>query len=243
MNLAARLTALKEQREGLSLSEQAKLVCKAAKEFEKSGEYEAAYEAVSDFWPDRTHEPVLDGLDDVNKAEVLLRVGSLAGWIGSTEQTPGSHEKAKDFITRSIELFEQLELSDNVAEGRGELALCYWREGSFDEARVNLNVALQNASNENNELRATLLIRAGIIEERTQRLQEALHYYYQAAPLLEESDDHALKGSFHSEFALLFTRLGTEESRRDYLDKALIEATAASFHFRTGRKHALSRAR
>src|SRR5262249_52242026 len=64
-----------------------------------------------------------------------------------------------------------------------------------------------------------------------QRLQEALRYYYQAAPLLEGSEDHALMGAFHNEFALLFTRLGTEESSRDYLDKALIEAAAASFHF------------
>src|SRR5207244_1963912 len=56
-------------------------------------------------------------------------------------------------------------------------------------------------------------------------------YYYKAAPLLEPSDDHALRGALHSEFASLFIRLGREENRRDYLDKALIEATAASFHF------------
>jgi len=75
-----------------------------------------------------------------------------------------------------------------------------------------------NASNHNFGL-----IGAGIIEERRQRLQEALRYYYEAVPLLDQSEDHALKGAFHNEFALLFTRLGTEENRRDYLDKALID--------------------
>jgi len=231
MNLEAQLTALREQQQTLPRNEQAKLACDLAKRFEKASEYEAACEAVVEFWPDRDREPRLDGLNELTSAEVLLRVGNLAGWLGSTDQTTGSQERAKDFITRSIATFEELQLDEKVAEARGDLALCYWREGSFDEARVQLRTALHLAPEGNDELHAVLLIRAGIIEERRQRLQEALRYYYQAAPLLDRSEDHALKGAFHNEFALLFTRLGTEENRRDYLDKALIEAAAASFHF------------
>ena len=57
-----------------------------------------------------------------------------------------------------------------------------------------------------------------------------------------QSDDDALKGAFHNEFALLFTRLGTEGGGKDYLDRALIEATAASFHFeRAGNRRFLAR--
>jgi len=231
MNLEAQLTALKRQQEALPVNEQAKPACELAKEFEKAGEYEAAYEALAGFWPDRDSEPKLDELDELTSAEVLLRIGNLAGWLGSTDQATGSQEKAKDFITQSIATFEEFQLNERIAEARGDLALCYWREGSFDEARVQLRTALDLVSEEDYDLRAVLLIRTGIIEERRQRLQEALGYYYQAAPLLDRSEDHALKGAFHNEFALLFTRLGTEENRRDYLDKALIEAAAASFHF------------
>jgi len=242
MNLEAQLTALREQQQTLPRGEQAKLACDLAKQFEKASEYEAACEALSEFWPDRNREPCLDGLDEIAAADVLLRVGSLAGWVGSTDQTTGSQERAKDFITRSVATFEKLGLDEKTAEARGDLALCYWREGSFDEARVQLHAALRLAPDENNELQAVLLIRAGIVEERKQRLQEALRYYYQAAPLLDRSEDHALKGAFHNEFALLFTRLGTEENRRDYLDKALIEAAAASFHFeQAGNTHFLAR--
>ena len=43
--------------------------------------------------------------------------------------------------------------------------------------------------------------------------------------------DHALKGSFHIEFGLVFRRLAAPENREDYLDRALIEYAAASFHF------------
>ncbi|MDX6498097.1 MAG: hypothetical protein QOG23_1357 [Blastocatellia bacterium] len=231
MNLASQLTRLKNQNPNLPLAERAELSCRIAKHLEKAGEYEAVYEALSEFWPDRNDSPKLDGLDELTKAEVLLRAGALAGWQGSADQTTGSQETAKNLITKSVEIFEGLGQSEKAAEARGDLALCYWREGSYDEARIHLANALSRLGNNDSELKAVLLIRSGIIEERAQRLQEALRFYYDAAPLLEQSEDHALKGAFHNEFALLFTRLGTEENRKDYLDRALIEAAAASFHF------------
>jgi hypothetical protein len=78
---------------------------------------------------------------------VLLRVGSLAGWEGSTDQTHGSQEFAKDLITESIEIFEDLGNITRAAEARGDLALCYWREGAFDEARIHIATALNSLDN------------------------------------------------------------------------------------------------
>src|SRR5437879_324698 len=52
-----------------------------------------------------------------------------------------------------------------------------------------------------------------------------------AAPLLDQSEDHALKGQFHNGYGLVFRRLAAPENREDYLDRALMEYTAASFHF------------
>ena len=49
--------------------------------------------------------------------------------------------------------------------------------------------------------------------------------------MLETSEDHALKGAFHNEFGLVFKHLAVPENREDYLDRALMEYTAASFHF------------
>src|SRR5207249_133928 len=106
-----------------------------AKQFEKIGEYEKAYDALVEFWPDRTQPPKLEGLDESARAEILLRTGALAGWLGAANQIEGGQEKAKDLITQSIDLFEKLERIHRVAEAGGELALAYWREGSYDEAR------------------------------------------------------------------------------------------------------------
>src|ERR1700694_1275728 len=114
MNLTAQLTALCEQGRGLNLVERVNLCCRIAKQLEKAGEYEAACEALSEFWPERKGLPKLDDLDEPAKAEILLRVGALAGLLGSADQTEGSQETAKDLITRSVEIFEQLGQAEKV---------------------------------------------------------------------------------------------------------------------------------
>jgi hypothetical protein len=98
MNLQSQLTALQEQIRGLTAVEGAKLCCGLAKQLEKAGEYDLACEAMSEFWPNREGPPKLDELDAQTKGEVLLRVGALAGWTGSADQTEGSQETAKDLI-------------------------------------------------------------------------------------------------------------------------------------------------
>ena len=231
MKLSTQLTALREETRGLPRAERARRCCGLAKQLEKVGEYETACETLNEFWPERDGPPNINDLDEATKAVVFLRVGALAGWLGSTDQAPGSQETAKDLITKSIGIFERLGESRDAAEAHGDLALCYWREGSYDEARIHLGNALGLLGGEDSDLKAALLIRAGIIEERTQRLQEALRLYNQAAPLVERSEDHALKGSFHIEYGLVFRRLAAPENREDYLDRALMEYTAASFHF------------
>jgi tetratricopeptide (TPR) repeat protein len=231
MNLTAQLTTLRKQTEGLSRGERAKLCCDVAKQLEKAGELDAAAEALEEFWPDRNEAPIVDDLDGETKANVMLRVGALIGFLGSAGQTPGSQERAKDLITRSVEMFEGLGNNVRTAEARGDLALCYWREGAFDEARINLADALSRLGDANADLKAVLLIRAGVIEERTRRLQSALNFYNEAQPLVDNSVDHVLKGSFHFEYGLVLRRLAAPENREDYLDRALIEYAAASFHY------------
>jgi CheY-like chemotaxis protein/tetratricopeptide (TPR) repeat protein len=231
MNLQSQLTALQEQTRGLVTVERAQLCCGLAKQFEKAGEYESACEALAEFWPKREGAPKLDQLDEQTKAEVLLRVGALAGWLGSADQAENSQETAKNLITLSIEIFEGLGRSEKAAEARGDLALCYWREGAFDEARIHLDRALELLKNDNGDLMACVLIRAGMVEATAGRLNEALRFYDSAAAVLDASTDHALKGAFHNQLALLYKNLGMAEPKDDYKDRALIEYAAASFHF------------
>src|SRR2546425_9851101 len=85
MTLTSELTALRNQSRDLPIDERAELSCDAAKRFEKIGEYDAAYEALNEFWPDRNQSPKVEGLTESTRAEVLLRTGALAGWLGAAD--------------------------------------------------------------------------------------------------------------------------------------------------------------
>ncbi|MCA1577054.1 MAG: response regulator [Acidobacteria bacterium] len=217
--------------ENLSISQRAQARCQLAIQFETEGDYEAARQAMAELWQRVGERPLLDRLDEETRGAVLLRAGVLTGWLGSARQISGAQEIAKDLITESIEIFEALQQSSRVAEGQIELACCYWREGKFDEGRILLNEALRRLSENDIQLRAKALIRSAIIEAECKRYGDALKIHTEAAPLFQQLENHCLIGSFHNEYAIVLRNLGTAEKRQDYLDLALIEYAAASYHF------------
>jgi tetratricopeptide (TPR) repeat protein len=231
MDLASQLVVLKERERDLLLAERAKLSCQLAKRLEKAGEYEQAREALDEFWPGDGDTPNLNRLDTKTRAQILLRIGSLTGWLGSANQTGGSQEYAKDLISKSLRLFKDLSEAGGIAEALSDLAICYWREGAFDEARITLENALTNVPVKNVELKAVILVRSGLIEIAAHRFSDALRTFNECAALVENTSDDAIKGSFHNLFAVLLRRMARVENRDDYLDRALIEYAAAAFHF------------
>lgn len=215
----------------LSIDERALLRCRVAKEFEEVGNFDAAREALGELWLNIAEQPRVENLNHRSAAEVLLRVGTLAGWIGSTHQIEGSQEIAKDLITRSIEIFRSLGDLKKIAEAQMEMAYCYWREGAIDEALVTVNEALRNLDDADGDLKGVALLRKAAFEKIQNRVNEAFHTLENAAPLFEASNNDTLKGRFHNERANVLRRLGEIENRNDYLDRAVIEYTAASVHF------------
>lgn len=215
----------------ISCNERAWLRCELAKQLEEAGHYEAAHEAMGEFWERVGERPNIEGLDRHTAAEVFLRVGVLFGWIGSTRQMEDAQEKAKDLITESIHIFEELEESEKVAEALTDLGYCYWREGAFDEARASLRSALSRVPGGDTYRRAVALLRSAMVERSTTRFSDALRIHQENAPLVEESGSHALKGKYHNELALVLRNLSAVERREDYLDRALVEYAAASYHF------------
>ena len=215
----------------LTPSERARLRIHLSKELEESGKYEEAREALRELWPHVSERPALNGLDAATRAEVLRRVGVLMSCIGSAKQIEGAQEGAKNFIGEAIGIFESLGEPEKVAEAQTDLAVCYWREGAVDEARVILQEVLSHLSNAESNVRALALLRSSIIERSAGRLSEALRIHTEAAPMLERIGNHALKGKFHVGLAETLRKLSEIERREDYVDRALIEYAAASYHF------------
>jgi len=215
----------------LSRSERAMLCCQRARQLERAGEYEIGCEALREFWPDTRGPLALEDLELPARAELLLRAGALTGWQGSASQVGNAQERAKDLISRSIEIFDRLGETSRVAGARSDLALCYWRQGAFDEARLILKDALDRLSQNDQEINLIALIRLGMLEKTAGRYGDSLRAYAEAAPLIEVIDNDAIKGSFHNELGSLFARLGAAEESEARIDQALLEYAAASYHF------------
>lgn len=206
-------------------------LCELAKNLEEAGEFESASETLRPFWQGLLHRPETTGLPDEEKAELLLRAGTLTGWLGSTRQIAGAQETAKDLISESAALFEGIKKSEKIAEARVDLAICYWREGALDEARVTLRLVLEGLGDVQSEQKLRALLNSAIVEKAATRDHEALRMYKNAAPQFEISTNHALKGKFHSNYGILLKNLGLSENREEYIDTALVEFAAASFHY------------
>ena len=201
-----------------------------AKELEDAGDYEGARRALAPFWSQIGTRPQVDGLPPTDQAEVLLRAGTLSGWIGSAQQIPGAQQIAKDLISESIRLFEEQAAADRASNAQIDLAICYWREGALDEARVILQEVLKRAT-ANLQLRARALLNCSVIEVSASRYQEAYQCLQEAAPLYEQIENHSAQGRFHVQRALVLRYLGTTEGKIEYTDQALIDYAVASSHY------------
>jgi CheY-like chemotaxis protein len=219
----------------LTPDERARLRCQLSKELEDIGNYEAARDAMGNLWRGIGHGVMLEGLDKATGAEVLLRAGVLTGWLGCAKRIEGTLDVAKDLISESLAIFETLGDKLKIAEARMELGHCYWREGAFDEARDLLREALTRLPDDAVDLKAVTLSRLATVERVSNRLNDSLRLLTEAAPLFESSSKHTIKGRFHNEYGTVLKNLGRDERRNDYLDRALIEYTASSYHFEQAR--------
>lgn len=206
-------------------------LCELAKRLEEAGEFDQAVETLRPYWTKLGERPQTENLAPEAKAELLLRAGTLTGWLGSAKQVAGAQELAKDLISESASIFSSLNMVEKAAEARVDLAICYWREGGLDEARITLKLVLDNLGESNSEQRLRALLNSAIVEKVATREIEALRIYKEAEPLFAQSNNHALKGKFHNSHATLLRSLGTAENRSDYIDAALMEYAAASYHF------------
>jgi len=173
MNLAQDLLRQIDQ-PNLSPSERAHLRCLLAKQLEEAGNYEAAREAMGELWRGVGERPELEGLDEFVTAEVILRIGALTADIGSCRQVEGAQETAKNLISEALLLFEKLEKQEEVAEAQIEIAVCYWREGAFDEARVMLEEASTKLRDCQSDLKSVAMLRSVLVETSAQRFHDAL---------------------------------------------------------------------
>ncbi len=233
MNLAdERLKGL--DKPSLTPAERVLARCQVAADFIQTGQHQLAREALGELWRGAGERPNLEGLDERTAAEVLLHVGALSSWTGATEQIPGAQEAAKDLISESVRLYENVGDEARAALARSDLALCYWREGAYDEARIMLERAAARAGDDA-DVKLKIVLRLVIVESCEGKHTDVLRLLMDSSALSDKSTNHVLKAVFHNELAIVLQAQGEAEKRGDYFDRAIIEYTAAIYHFEQAR--------
>jgi tetratricopeptide (TPR) repeat protein len=226
------LTSLLRELENSSLSvnDRVEKCCEVGKALEYRGEYEEARKVLSAYWPRIGEAPKIAGLEPTTAAELLLRAGVITGLLGAYRQIPGAQETAKDLITQSLSIFQSRQNGRKIAETLTELALCYWRTDQLEEARDCLKQALSFLTIDN-ELRATALLRVAVVEHAAARDDKAFKILTKHSPLFLKLNNHTLRGFYHISLGDRLVNLAESRTHSDYIDRALIEYAAASYHF------------
>jgi tetratricopeptide (TPR) repeat protein len=200
-------------------------ICSKTSELIYAGQYEAAKSELGGLWAGIGERPPLTFKPELN-AEILLQCGTLSGWLGSAEQLD-VQEKAKDLLTEALRIFQTFKLKAKASEAQYELGMCYWRLGAYEEARVVLTEALSGL--EGVELKTKILIRRTLVEIWVGNYYEALETLREAQEFFDSCSD-AVKGRWHGQMALILRRLGNQENRASYFDRAIVEYTASVFY-------------
>jgi tetratricopeptide (TPR) repeat protein len=215
----------------LPANERALFRCSRALELKDRGEYDAAQEIMRPLWKRIGERPNIHGLHPSVAAEVLFCVGVLTGWIGSRNEIKEADEAARDLLTESITAYESLGDLKKVAEVRSELALCYWRAGALDEARVMFTESLEKLTAPGNT-RANALLGLSVVEWSASRFKEALRILTDNAPLFEKIPNHTTKGTYHNQVAMILRSLASEGEKADYFQRAIKEYERADQEFK-----------
>jgi tetratricopeptide (TPR) repeat protein len=214
----------------LTGNERILLRCRVAADLIHKGQYEAAQEALGELWLGVGQRPPVSKLLPAVEAEVLLRCGTLTGWLGSVRNISGAQEQAKDMLSEAERKFRSQGMPAKVSEAQYELGICYWRLGAFDESRLVMREALNPLADADVELKAKILIRRTLVEISENKYYDALNILKEAEPVFESAND-ALKGRWHGQKGLVLRRLAAAEGQPDYYDRAIIEYTAAIYHY------------
>lgn len=205
-------------------------MCDLAKKLEDSGEYSSAAGAMGNWWRGVGVRPDVDVLAVIHRASVLARVGAISGWLGSMQQVSGSQDQAKDLIGEAATLFESIGEQTQWAESRSDLAVCYWREGSFDEARVILKNVLESVYGLSAELTGKILLRSVNVEISTRNYDRAMELISRATHVAS-GGSALLRGKLYFHRALIQRKDGEERNRPDLLTASIADYKNAATHY------------
>ncbi len=197
-------------------------------ELEKMGKYDEIFAEVESIWTDRTKLPDVENLEPHLAAEVILRCGSLIGFLGQYKQLPNAQEKSKNLLIEARNRFLDLYNVEKIAECENYMALAYWRSGELNEADDWIKEAFSHKIIHSSSTRLHTFIIESMIYLSAKKYPKVLERLETLELMFLKFADNSLKGSFYNNLGVAYECLGEISSALTKLEKG------KHFHFESG---------
>ncbi|MCW5961842.1 MAG: tetratricopeptide repeat protein [Pyrinomonadaceae bacterium] len=197
-----------------------KLLVNSLFHLERAGKYQKAFDEVSQFWTDTSKSPELDSLEPADEAELLLRCGALAGFLGYNNELKNAQDKSRNLLTKARDKFINLEKTDKIAECENYMALAYWRTGELEEAEAWIAEALGRDVAPHSYVRAQTYIVESKVVFAKGNFEALSEKFRRIEPLIIRLGDDGILGDFYNHFGLAAKNLGDKVLARVYLELA-----------------------
>ena len=223
---------------GLTPTERAQVFCTVSREQIAVGNFEAANQLLSE-WLSVDPPSNISQLSQASAADLLFTLGTLVGYRASTITSKGQRH-AEGLLSGAIALFEHLGLEVRTAETRIELARCFYREGLFDMACLELKRSLKVLVRDQDDLRSVCLVLLGAVERDAGRLSDSMEHL--EAALAIQRAGHLVTGRCHHELATTLKELAGVRQDETYAQRATVHFRRALYESEAIGSHRLSAA-
>lgn len=197
-----------------TLHTQTKVLIKRLLTLEKSGRYEEAFAELEPLWQNTDDLPDTSEFEPNAAAEIILRCGSLLGFLGFNNQIPNAQEKSKNLLSEARARFLIEENIEKVAECENYLALAYWRTGELNEAEIFISEALSHSLPNSNKTRLYSYIIESKIDFAKKNYGKICQNFARLKIYFVECGDFFLKANYYN-------HLGLAQKNLEDLDAAL----------------------
>lgn len=198
--------------------------------FERNGRYEDALLEIRHFWPDLSALPDITDLDAREAAEILLRCGSLIGFLGHVRPIPNAQERSKNLLTEARTRFFDIYDVEKIADCENYLALAYWRTGEINEVEAWIEESQSHGLPRHSFQTLYSYIIRSLAYLATRDYPRIIAYLSPLEGDFMASADIGLKGDFYNHCGIANQELGNIEEAMRCFDLAL------GFHRRSGHK-------
>jgi tetratricopeptide (TPR) repeat protein len=199
------------------LHTQATVLLKKLFKFERCGKYDEALTELRDIWDDTTTFPNVEEFEPRAAAEIVLRCGSIIGFLGHNKQIPKAQEKSKNLLTEARNRFLDIYDVEKIAECENYLALAYWRTSELNEAESFIEEALSHNLTISNDTRIYSHLTKSLIFLSSGKYEEIVKDCAKLEDDFRKYGDAFLNGSFCTNLGIAYQELGkTSEALKNF---------------------------